>query len=534
MMRRNPAFLKILLGMLSVVVFSGGLRGQSFHSFDSVMVRSADREAFVQTVRSDSTLLVSIQSLSRFLNADLYENIQLQKLDVKFPGSAVKFSTNNSFVVVTSTGNMRYRVYQLSFPVRIHEMSYYAPFDQVMSLFRTAADSLLAAATVPAVAADTVPIIPAITGYSLEEKKNGTLFRIHLSGRVNDFNRTLQIGEWIYITLPGAVCDTVAFDTTFTGGILRRVKPVQSQTALQLSLQIRGKVDQSEIVQDQTSDDILLTLIPPPEMKAEPKVDSIAIRRQQAERARQQMVNSIAKQKKKWKLDVVVIDPGHGGHDPGTIGLIGTREKDITLGIALKLGEMIKKEMPDIKVVYTRKTDRFIELYRRGQIANENEGKIFISIHCNSTERKPSSANGFEIYLLRPGKTEDAIRIAEKENDVVKLEKDFEDRYQELTEENFIILTMAQSAYVKQSERLAEMLEETMSAQMEGMRQPVKQAGFYVLVGASMPNVLVETGYLSNVKDERFLRSPAGQKKIATAITNALKGYKNEYEDENQ
>jgi len=195
---------------------------------------------------------------------------------------------------------------------------------------------------------------------------------------------------------------------------------------------------------------------------------------------------------------------------------------------------LIKKEIPDIKVVYTRKTDRFVELYRRGQIANESEGKIFISIHCNSTERKPSSANGFEIYLLRPGKTEDAIRIAEKENDVVKLEKDFEDRYQELTEENFIILTMAQSSYVKQSERLAEMMEETMSAQMEGMRQPVKQAGFYVLVGASMPNVLVETGYLSNLKDERFLRSPAGQKKIATAILNALKGYKNEYEDENQ
>ncbi|MFA6455406.1 MAG: N-acetylmuramoyl-L-alanine amidase [Bacteroidota bacterium] len=534
MMRRNSPFFQIHLGIVLTVILSGSLLAQSLHSFDSLQIRTADRNAYVQTARTDSTLLISINSISRFLNADLFENSKLKKLDVKFPHSAVKFSSDNSFVVVTSAGTARSRVYQLAFPVRIFDQTYYAPFDQVMTLFRIAVDSTLSVMTAPAPIVDTVPVIPVVTGFTLEEKKNGTLFRIHLSSKVSDFNRTLQIGEWIYVTLPGAVCDTIAFDTTFADGILRRVKPVQSETSLQLSLQVRGKVEQSEIVQDQTSDDILLTLIPPPEEKAEPKIDSVAIRRQQAERARQQMVNSIAKQKKKWKLDVVVIDPGHGGHDPGTIGIIGTREKDIALGVALKLGEMIKKEMPDVKVVYTRKTDRFIELYRRGQIANENEGKIFISIHCNATERKPSSANGFEIYLLRPGKTEDAIRIAEKENDVVKLEKDFEDRYQELTEENFIILTMAQSAYVKQSERLAEMLEETMSAQMEGMRQPVKQAGFYVLVGASMPNVLVETGYLSNVKDERFLRSPAGQKKIATAIMNALKGYKNEYEDENQ
>jgi N-acetylmuramoyl-L-alanine amidase len=183
-----------------------------------------------------------------------------------------------------------------------------------------------------------------------------------------------------------------------------------------------------------------------------------------------------------------------------------------------------------VRVVHTRKTDRFVELFRRGQIANEAGGKLFISIHCNSTEKKPSNANGFEIYLLRPGRTEDAIRIAEKENEVVKLEKNYEARYQELNQENFIILTMAQSAYVKQSERFAELLEETMSAEMEAQRQPVRQAGFYVLVGASMPNVLVEAGYLSNPKEEKFLRSPDGQQKIAEAILKALQRYKIEYE----
>jgi N-acetylmuramoyl-L-alanine amidase len=245
----------------------------------------------------------------------------------------------------------------------------------------------------------------------------------------------------------------------------------------------------------------------------------------------QKLLSQLEKQRDRWKLDVVVLDPGHGGNDPGAIGTIGTREKDITLGIALKLGKLIKKGMPDVKVVYTRKTDRFVELYRRGQIANENQGKLFISIHCNALERKPSSVNGFEIYLLRPGKTEDAIKVAQKENAVVKLEQDYQDRYQDITEENFIILTMAQSAYIHNSETFAGFLQEEMEKNMHAESRGVKQAGFYVLVGASMPNVLIETGYLSNPHDEKFLRSPSGQQTVAESIFRALERYKNAYEE---
>lgn len=514
----------------AVLAFSLLLHAQT----DSVRVSVAGKGGAVSSVVADGIRFISVKDLSVFLGLSVFENAPLKKIEVRTPSSTLKFTAENLFVVITSSESKRQRVQQISAPVRYESGSFFVKSDELIALFHASADATLSLDEGPSVPADTVLRVPTVIGYSLEEKSNGTMFRIRLTSPVKDFSRMLQTGEWMYVTLVGAQCDTLLFDSTFPSGVIRRVKPVQSETSLQLSLQIRGKIVRSEIVQDQLSHDVILTMIPSSEERTEPKIDSAAIRRRQSEQARQQVVKSIEKQKKKWKLDVVVIDPGHGGHDPGAIGLIGTREKDITLGIALKLGEMIRKELPDVKVVYTRKTDRFVELYRRGQIANENEGKLFISIHCNSTERKPSSANGFEIYLLRPGKTEDAIRIAEKENDVVKLEKDFEDRYQELTEENFIILTMAQSSYVKASERFAEMLEETMSAMMEGQRQPVKQAGFYVLVGASMPNVLVETGYLSNVKDERFLRSPAGQKKIAQAIVNGLIGYKNEYEDENQ
>ncbi len=522
----------VLKYLLVVLLVYGSFIGHLYAQRQLTTLRfaSSKQTADVRSFQEDETKYVSVSDLAQFLRLQYLENTILKKAELKLQTAVLKLSADNTFIVQTNPETKKNKVFQLLRPVIIEQGMLYVSANEIVRLIKVLDDTLLS------IDEDASPsLIPAATpsvmGFSIDEKSNGTLFRIHLTEKVRDFSGSKQNGEWLYVTLMGAKCDSLTVDTTFAAGIVERVRPVVSETSLQLSLRIRGTVEQSEIVQDQSSNDILLTLIPHVTVeKKEPVIDTAAIRRQHAEAKRKAVEVSIEKQKKKWKLDVVVLDAGHGGHDPGAIGVIGTREKDITLGIALKLGEMIQKEMPDVKVVYTRKTDRFVELYRRGQIANENEGKLFISIHANSTERKPSSANGFEIYLLRPGKTEDAIRIAEKENDVVKLEKDYEDRYQELTEENFIILTMAQSSYVKQSERYAEMLEETMSAQMEGQRQPVKQAGFYVLVGASMPNVLVESGYLSNVKDERFLRSPEGQKKVAAAILNALKGYKKEYE----
>jgi N-acetylmuramoyl-L-alanine amidase len=229
-------------------------------------------------------------------------------------------------------------------------------------------------------------------------------------------------------------------------------------------------------------------------------------------------------------LDVIVIDPGHGGKDPGAIGVTGTREKDVALAVALRLGRHIETKMPGVKVVYTRKTDRFVELFRRTQIANEAGGKLFVSLHCNSLDKKPSKPNGFEIYLLRPGKTEDAIAIASKENAVIQFEEGYKDRYKELTEEEFIIITMAQSAYMRYSEHFAEVAAGAMASHLQMRNSGVKQAGFYVLVGASMPNVLVELGYISNRKEEQLLKSTKGQDRIAEALFNGIEDYRTVYE----
>ncbi|MDD8018365.1 MAG: N-acetylmuramoyl-L-alanine amidase [Bacteroidota bacterium] len=526
---------RILL-LMTCLLLQQSMYAEAKRDSASLHIVSSKQTAAVRSFTENGVKYAAIRDLAEMLKLDYFENRVLAKAELRLEKSTLKFSEGNSFVVQINPKTNRFRVFQLHQPTLIDQQLYFAPAREVVALLKTLDDSLLSIEEDKTLSTKTEiesTAVAVVQGFTIEEKKNGSLVRIRMTGKAHDAKSSLQIGDWLYVTLPAVHGDTVKLDTAFSRGIIRHIKPVQSETSLQLSLQIRGKIETSELVQDQQSNDMLLTLIPPaPEVKKEANADSIK-RAQDLEKAKRQVVSDIQKQKKKWKLDVIVLDAGHGGHDPGAIGTIGTREKDVTLGVSLKLGALIEKEMPDVKVVYTRKTDRFIELYRRGQMANENEGKLFVSIHCNSVERKSPKATGFEIYLLRPGKTEDAIHVAEKENAVVKLEKDYEERYQDLNEENFIILTMAQSAYVKQSERFAELLEETMSAEMESQRQAVKQAGFYVLVGASMPNVLVETGYLSNPKEEKFLRSPAGQKKIAEAILNAIKGFKREYEQEN-
>jgi len=229
------------------------------------------------------------------------------------------------------------------------------------------------------------------------------------------------------------------------------------------------------------------------------------------------------------KLDVIVLDAGHGGRDAGAIGTNGYMEKQAALAIILKLGALIKKTLPDVRVVYTRQSDTFIELDRRGAIANEQHGKLFISVHCNSTPEKPSKARGFTTYILRPGKTDAAISVAARENAVIALE-DNSERYSKLSDLDFILTSMSRSHDVKFSERFASLVQKQFRTHVATKDNGVSQAGFYVLIGASMPNVLIETGFISNPKEEALLRSSAGQRKFAVGILDAIKNYKEVYE----
>jgi N-acetylmuramoyl-L-alanine amidase len=229
-----------------------------------------------------------------------------------------------------------------------------------------------------------------------------------------------------------------------------------------------------------------------------------------------------------WALDVIVLDPGHGGVDVGAISVNGAYEKNITLAIARLVRDKLKKAMPKTKVMLTRDSDTFIELYRRGQIANESGGKLFISIHCNSMPNKPHPANGCETYILRPGRNDDATRVAARENASVRFEQS-QDRYAALSEDQLIVATMAQRSFVRLSEELARHIQKEVSASTGLKNRGVNQAGFFVLVGASMPNVLFETAFLSNSADAKLIESPSGQESVAQALVKAIQRYARTY-----
>ena len=228
---------------------------------------------------------------------------------------------------------------------------------------------------------------------------------------------------------------------------------------------------------------------------------------------------NIVAEKNKWRFSTIIIDPGHGGKDPGAVGYRGTLEKDIALDVAKRLEKKITKNMK-IKTVLTRDEDIFLKLGERTKIANENNGSLFISIHANAaTDRR---ASGFETFLIGPNKNEAAVRVAARENAVLELEG-FSGK--QLTNEDLIKATIAQSAFASKSEQFAALVQEEIGKRVQGKNRGVKQAGFYVLMGASMPNVLVELGFISNLAEEKKLRSSQYREVLATAIFRAVEKY---------
>jgi len=231
------------------------------------------------------------------------------------------------------------------------------------------------------------------------------------------------------------------------------------------------------------------------------------------------------------KSFVVVIDPGHGGKDPGTVWK-NIYEKDIALAIALKLGNYIKKNMPDAKVLYTRQTDVFIDLDKRAPLANKNQAKLFISIHVNSND-KSLKADGTETFFMGTAKSEENLEVAKKENAVITMEDDYSrkyDGYDPNSSNSFIALSLVQNSHWKQSFHFASIVQ----SQFGNAKRPdrgVKQAGFLVLWRTAVPSVLIETGFLTNENDRKILTSDRGQDLIASAIYNAFRNYKEDIEN---
>ncbi len=452
---------------------------------------------------------VSLEELAGRLSARYYFDAEYSSAEIRVSDKCLRFTDKNNFVVYSDKSDNR-KIFQTSIapyfsgsnmfiPLEIHLTSLSKVFDKTITLKKILLEEQSAIDTI------TERIDYNISEILIDEKANGTLIRLKSNKKSIKHTSSVQNGI-LFILLNDVTANPDISKEFIPKGMIKALNIQKIGSTTQIEFALNEGYDSHETFNDYSSKDLLISIHKNIFGEYE----------------------KLSDEKNKWIFDCVVIDAGHGGKDAGAIGITGVKEKDINLSIALELGKLINNNLPDVKVVYTRNDDRFVELYKRGKIANENNGKLFISIHCNSV-RKNSSAQGFEIYLLRPGKTQDAIDIAEFENSVIKLE-DNPDRYKKLTDENFILVTMAHSSYLKHSEKFSDILNTKLLGLSGITSRGIKQAGFYVLVGASMPGVLFETGFISNKSDEKYLKSAKGQNELALKLFDAVKDYKSYYD----
>ena len=235
------------------------------------------------------------------------------------------------------------------------------------------------------------------------------------------------------------------------------------------------------------------------------------------------------KKKKNNKIRTIVIDPGHGGKDSGTMGTkrYTQYEKHIALDISLKLGSYIKKAFPDIEIIYTRKTDVFLELWERTELANEKNADLFISVHCDGfTNPNPSGAS---VFVMGMSKLKANMDVAMRENSVMYLEDNFKEKYDGFdpkSPESYIVFSLMQNTFLDQSISIAEKIEDEFANRAKRKSRGVKQAPFYVISRVNMPSILIEAGFLTNPKEEDFLNTELGKDHIAAAIFRGFRSYK--------
>ncbi len=356
----------------------------------------------------------------------------------------------------------------------------------------------------------------------------GYVVRIHASERIDAYSMPHVDGQRLEWTLYNTDLGS-AFDAAAPQGPVEHYDTTSEEGHLTFRFFLRADVEVEAVAyRDRASDDLLLNLSyrddPPPSASASSEDGGLPIT-PATDGASGHGARLDALSRERWRLDTIVIDPGHGGKDPGAQAY-GFREKDIVLDVAKILGGYLEEKL-GVRVVYTRMDDRFVELNDRGHIANEAGGKLFISLHVNASRAR--SASGTETFFLGPHKSEAAHRVMERENRVVNLESNPE-QYEAFDEEALVRYTLTQSAYMRQSERLAAFVEHQFGERVHRKSRGVKQAGFYVLWSASMPAILVELGFLTNPNEARFLASEQGKIYLASAIFRAVRDYKEEYE----
>jgi len=506
------SFFRIVLLAMLLPAFASG---QSLLNKDIVV---NGMHASVKCIQRRGIDYISLNDFAKAAGASYKYSPSAKSADVKFSSLSLKVFANNPFILLADKSGKKNEVRQLPVPVLLQQNDLFLPLSYSLPILANATGKKIAdsgtrpneispAETTPEKLEPSQIVANSAIQFKIDEKSNGTMVTFKTESKFKKYLASFDDGV-ITIQLKGISSPAKPLEYSSSKGVVREITSDDVRGGTDIKIRVSGEYTTHEVIQE--SEKALLLTIHNKKFSHDEAGNP---------------------NKEKWKFDVIVLDAGHGGQDYGAIGTNGTVEKNINLAVALKLGDMIEQNMKDVKVVYTRHDDTFIELYKRGKIANENNGKLFISIHCNSVESKSGAPNGYEIYLLRPGRTQEAIHIAERENGVISYE-DNPSRYQKLTDENFILVSMAHSSNMKYSEKFADLLNNHLKQTVSISSRGIKQAGFYVLVGASMPSILFETGYVTNEDDSRYMKSKDGTEEIASALFQAIKSFKIYYSEE--
>ncbi len=468
-------------------------------------------ETRIPVIYRFGTGFIGVFQFAQALGFHTYFNSEKHKVVIYLPGSRVLVTENNPFVGIEG------QLYQLPYATFGKDNDIFVPYRSFLALINHHTNFRITLSTNE----ESVQVSERnfnVTHISIEGRKNGTMIRIRTT-------LTFQPGElvanerngWFHVDLYRGKGNPEILEKTPPAGIVRRVKIFQKASLLSIMFLLREKPLRHEIRQDPVTHEVVLILWTSESTSIETENGSTPQKK-------------LADERKQWLIDTIVVDAGHGGKDPGAIGYRGLLEKDVNLAIALRLGKLIEKRLPDVKVVYTRTKDYFVPLEKRAEIANKNNGKIFISIHTNALKRNRRSS-GFEVYFLGPHVSNKNLHVVERENAVLKYEEpSVRKKYEKL---RTIIASILQTAFMRQSEQLANDVHQKMAITLKsiGMKgRGVKQAGFVVLFGVSMPSILIETGFITTPQDARILRTRQYQQKIAEGIFAGIVEYKKNYE----
>ena len=505
-MHRRIFVQKLLAFLPGLTLFPPTLFGADPYPAGSITLQAGGRQITLPVMKKWGQYYLSLVDFSQNMNLGIFTNQEKRKTVISVGSTKLKFTARNTFVLINDqpwqvfypplwqNGELWVNAQDLAELLTNHT-NLRLEFNASKGLFKSGRKNIN------------------ISQIAINEKQNGTLIHIFTEVPFKKEDIALRrVNKWLYVEIYGGRVEAKALNRKQKSGIISEIQAIQFQQSVSLAFKLRGEFVSKELMIGTDDGDIYVTL----RSKTKPKQD-------------EETNDSLEKQKKEWLIHTIVIDPGHGGKDPGAIGYGRLKEKNIVLPVGLKLGKALKKRLPDVNIVYTRKTDVFIPLWKRTKIANTHNGKLFISLHCNSNPNH--RVRGFETFFLSADKDEKARNVVLKENESVQFEsKSDQKRYEGI---NFVLATLAQNAFIKYSQYLATVVQKSMANKLRSLdmkSRGVKQGPFWVMVGATMPNILVEMGFISNKYEAKQLKRKSTQTRIADAIADGIVKYKKDIE----